>query len=267
MGQARLDRLELVDDLRSAIQAAAIDLVYQPIVQVDSRRIVAVEVLARWTRGDSPVRPDVFISLAEETGLILTLGELVLRKVRADGPALRAAANGEPLTVGVNISAAQLRAPAFVASVARTVEALPDMSLTLEITERQGVDLEDVTLEAMRTITDMGVAFAIDDFGVGFSSISYLRDLPVQVLKVDAALTQAIDRDLRARALLRSIVMMGTSLGFQVVAEGIERETQLDVLREDAPSLEAQGYLLHRPMPLTALLPVLRQERAPAGRA
>jgi EAL domain-containing protein (putative c-di-GMP-specific phosphodiesterase class I) len=115
-------------------------------------------------------------------------------------------------------------------------------------------------LATMRTLADMGVRFAIDDFGVGFSSISYLQHLPATVIKADAALSQNIDRDTRARSLLRSVTEMGRTLGFRVVVEGVERESQLEVIREDAPYALVQGYLLHRPMPLDQLLVVLAEQ-------
>lgn len=261
IGQARLERLELVDDLREAIDNSEITVVYQPVVGVASGRIVGVEALARWRRNGVPVAPDVFISVAEETGLIIALGDEILGKVAADAPELLSAADGEALSINVNISAAQLREPEFIGTVARTVAAMRGTSLILEITERQGVDLDDGVMAAMRAIENMGVVFAIDDFGVGFSSISYLHDLPAQIIKADAALTHGIDRDVRARALLRSVVLMGRSLGFEVVVEGIERESQLAVIREDAPTALAQGYLMHRPMPLADLLDVMRQDR------
>ena len=113
----------------------------------------------------------------------------------------------------------------------------------------------------MREIADTGVVFAIDDFGVGFSSISYLHDLPAGIIKADAALSRDIDTDERARALLQSVALMGRTLGFEVVIEGIERETQLDVIRQDAPETMAQGYLLHRPMSRARLLDVLAEAR------
>jgi EAL domain-containing protein (putative c-di-GMP-specific phosphodiesterase class I) len=262
MGRSRLERLELVDDLREAVDAADIDVVYQPVVGVGNGWIVGVEALARWRRNGVPVSPEVFISAAEETGLIVSLGEVILRKVADDAPALLAAAGGENISINVNISAEQLRDPGFTTAVARAVAAMEGTSLILEITERQGVDLDEEILAAMRAIEAMGVVFAIDDFGVGFSSISYLHDLPAQILKADAALSHGIDQDVRARALLRSVVLMGRSLGFEVVVEGIERQSQLEVIREDAPTALAQGYLMHRPMPLADLLTVMRQERS-----
>jgi diguanylate cyclase (GGDEF)-like protein len=263
MGRARVERLELMDDLRGAVDADDIQVVYQPVVEVATGRIIGAEALARWTRAGVPVRPDMFIGIAEETGLIVALGEAVLARVATDAEAIRRIGTAG-LSLSVNISAAQLRSPGFIDTVARTVEATAGITLVLEITERQGVDLTGEVLAVMRAIADMGVRFAIDDFGVGFSSISYLHDLPASVIKADAALSANIDSDERARGLLRSVMEMGRTLGFNVVIEGIEREPQLDVIRQDGPYSFVQGYLLHRPMPLDRLVELLGEERSAA---
>lgn len=265
MGRARVERLELVDDLRSAVDAAEIEVVYQPIVHVADGRIIGVEALARWQRDGVAVSPKVFITAAEETGLIVALGAGVLDRVAADTAAMVAAAGGAPLAVSVNVSALELHERGFTDQVATAVSRMGGASLVLEITERQGVDPTGGIVPVMRSLTALGVRFAIDDFGVGFSSLSYLHDLPAQVIKVDAALSEAIDTDTRARALLRSVVLMARALGFAIVVEGIERNTQLDVLRSDTPQVMAQGYLLHRPMPLDLLLGVLRAQVAPTA--
>ena len=256
MGRARVERLELLDDLRGAVAAEQIGVVYQPVVDPVTRRIIGVETLARWQRAGEPVPPDTFISIAEESGLIVALGAAVLRRVERDAAAIRAA-GGLGRAVSVNISAAQLREPGFVDMVLHTAREMEGMTLVLEITERQGVDLTGGVLETMRTLADRGVGFAIDDFGVGFSSISYLQNLPATVIKADAALSRNIDSDTRARSLLRSVTEMGRTLGFRVVVEGVERETQLDVIKQDAPYASVQGYLLYRPMALDQLLQTL----------
>ncbi|WGL51260.1 EAL domain-containing protein [Nocardioides sp. BP30] len=261
MGRARVDRLELIDDLRGAVEADQIEVVYQPVVQVATGRVVGAEALARWNRAGVPVPPDTFIGIAEETGLIIALGEAVLRRVGTDAAALLVT-EGEPFSLSVNISAAQLRSPGFIDTVRSAARATAGMYLILEITERQGVDLTGEVLAVMRAIADLGVRFAIDDFGVGFSSISYLHELPARVIKADAALSANIDQDDRARGLLRSVMEMGRTLGFHVVIEGIERASQLDIICEDAPYSMVQGYLLHRPMPLADLVALLRSESA-----
>jgi EAL domain-containing protein (putative c-di-GMP-specific phosphodiesterase class I) len=134
-------------------------------------------------------------------------------------------------------------------------------TLVLEITERQGIDLDPAVLARMEAICAAGAQLAVDDFGVGFSSISYLHDLPVRYLKADAALAQDIDTDERARALLRSVVAMGRTLGLGVVIEGIETESQLAALGDDLDGLTAQGYLMYRPMPAARLAASLAADR------
>jgi len=141
MGRSRLERLELVDDLRHALDRAELDIAYQPIVAVDSGRIVGAEALARWRRDGVAVPPDLFIPTAEDAGLIVQLGEQVLAAAAADAGALRAATEG-PFVLAVNISARQLRDPAFVDSVRRAVSSMRGMTLVLEVTERQGIDLD-----------------------------------------------------------------------------------------------------------------------------
>ena len=169
-------------------------------------------------------------------------------------------AAGGDVNVSVNISAKQLREPDFVSKVERALATMGGAGLILEITERDGIGNDAVSLDAMKTLADRGVPFAIDDFGIGFSSIGYLQDMPVQIIKTDVSFSESIDRDERSCALLCSITMMGQALGLDVVVEGIERSSQLDHLREHVHAPYAQGYLMHRPMPLDQLLEVLARE-------
>jgi diguanylate cyclase (GGDEF)-like protein len=257
IGRSRLERLSMLDGLTRAVNQREIDVVYQPIVETDTGEIVGAEALARWSHDGRPVSPELFIGLAEETGLIVELGEVVLHRVAADAALLREVVDAS-FAMSVNISARQLHDPAFVGNVERATATMAGVGLTLEITERQGIDRDLGVLDAMRAIAARGVRFAIDDFGVGFSSISYLHQLPVQVIKADASLSRDIDTDDRASALLRSVSLMGESLGLTVVVEGIERAEQLAVLREQVGAPYLQGFLAHRPMPLGDLLAVLR---------
>lgn len=265
LGRARVQRLELVESLRAAVRSGDLSLVYQPVVQLDSGRIVAVEALARWTSNGVAVPPEVFISAAEESGLVVGLGELVLDLAAADAAELTEAAGGS-IRVGVNISAQQLRVPTFVRKVEEAIARMPGIDLTLEVTERDFVNNEPAALDAMRRLSALGVRFAVDDFGVGFSSIGYLQELPVNVLKTDASFSAGIDGDERSCGLLRSIVVMGQALGLDVVVEGIERSEQVEHLHEHVGAALAQGYLLHRPMSLESLAQVLRQNRGRALR-
>jgi diguanylate cyclase (GGDEF)-like protein len=260
LGRTRMQRLELVEALRTSIAAGDLTLVYQPIVRASTDWITGVEALARWSSNGVNVPPDIFIKIAEESGLIVALGDVVLDRAAQDAPALLEAAGGE-LTIGVNISAKQLREPGFVEKVKATRERMGAAQLVLEITERDMVGDDAVSIDAMKQLTDLGVAFAIDDFGVGFSSIGYLQDMPVRVIKTDSSFSDGIDRDERSCALLCSITMMGQALGLDVVIEGIERSTQLDHLRDHVHAHYAQGYLLHRPMPPDQAAEVLRSNR------
>jgi diguanylate cyclase (GGDEF)-like protein len=259
IGQARMERLVLFDELRAAIANRDLRVVYQPVVAAATGRIVGVEALLRWTLDGTDVPPDVFVRLAEETGLVDSLGHLVLETVAHDAPTLRMAAGG-PISISVNVSAGQLQEPVFLSAVEQAVEAMGRTGLVLEITERQEI-VDAATLVAMRVMAELGVRFAVDDFGVGYSSISYLRDLPVHVVKTDAALAQHIDSDERARAVLRAVIVLAEALGLDVVVEGIERESQLAAVRDEVGAPFVQGYLLHRPMPIAALLSVVRANR------
>src|SRR3954470_14576851 len=261
IGRSRLQRLELVEQLRAAGARDDLALVYQPVVSTSSGFIAGVEALARWKSNGVDVPPDVFIRLAEESGLVVALGDVVLQQAARGGAAIRRAADGE-VHVSVNISAKQMREPGFVGKVEDAMSKMEGATLVLEITERDGIGNDTASLEAMQTLAERGVPFAIDDFGIGFSSIGYLQDMPVRIIKTDLSFSEAIDRDERSCALLCSITMMGQALGLEVVVEGIERASQLDHLREHVHAPFAQGYLMHRPMPLEQLLEVVESNRA-----
>jgi diguanylate cyclase (GGDEF)-like protein len=267
IGHSRLQRLELVESLRASVAAGDLTLVYQPIVRASTGYITGVEALARWNSNGVDVPPDVFIRVAEETGLVVALGDVVLQKAARDAAVIKRAAGGD-VHVSVNISAKQMREPGFVGKVESAIDKMDGATLVLEITERDGIGNDTASLDAMQTLADRGVPFAIDDFGIGFSSIGYLQDMPVQIIKTDLSFSEGIDRDERSCALLCSITMMGQALGLDVVVEGIERPSQLDHLRDHVHAPFAQGYLMHRPMPLDQLLRVIAENRAfpPADR-
>jgi EAL domain-containing protein (putative c-di-GMP-specific phosphodiesterase class I) len=264
IGRSRLQRLELVESLRASLTAGDLNLVYQPVVRAATGLITGVEALARWKSNGVDVPPDVFIRVAEETGLVVALGDVVLAHAARDAPAIMAAA-GDALNISVNVSAKQLREPDFVDKIERAIGTMGGATLILEITERDSIGNDQQSLDAMKTLAGRGVPFAIDDFGIGFSSIGYLQDMPVQIIKTDLSFSESIDRDERSCALLSSITMMGQALGLDVVVEGIERASQLDHVREHVHAPYAQGYLMHRPMPLEQLLQVLIENRARGG--
>ena len=261
LGRSRLEKLELVEALRTALAAGDLHLVYQPIVRAATGRITGVEALARWRLNGEPVPTDLFIRVAEEAGLMVLLGDVVLAHATRDAPLIRDAAGGD-INVSVNISAKQLREPDFVEKVEAARARMGGTALVLEITERESIGDDEASLEAMKTLAGRGVPFAIDDFGIGFSSIGYLQDMPVRIIKTDLSFSEGIDRDERSCALLCSITMMGQALGLDVVVEGIERTSQLEHLLDHVHAPYAQGYLMHRPMPLDQLVEVLQANRA-----
>ena len=264
-GRARLERLDLVADLRRAVTRKAVNIEYQPLVDAHTGRMYGAEALARWSsrRHSGASRPVHQGRRGNRSDR--ELGASILERVVADAAAIGGVVDNT-FAVTVNISVSQLLDPGFVSSVERAASAMPGVQLVLEITERQGIEADPVVLAALHDIAALGVRIAIDDFGVGFSSLSYLNVLPVQIIKVDASLSRDIDRDERAASLLCSVILMGRSLGLEVVVEGVERQGQLDRVRAVGPPILVQGYLMHRSMPLMDLLDVLSRpvvERMP----
>ena len=269
LGRERVRSLEQAEGLRHAIQNRDLHLVYQPVVQSSTNRVIGVEALVRWSQNGRSVPPDRFIATAEESGLIDILGDFVLELVAADAPALHAASGGA-LSIGVNVSAQQLRGPGFVASVLRARDALNGLKLVLEITERQVIGDDPLVLSVIAQLEASGVVFGLDDFGIGYSSIGYLQQLAVQILKTDRAFSATIDTDPRSIKLLVAMVEMARALGLDVVIEGIERESQLQVLRHHvgfADNLYLQGYLLAQPAPLAEIIHTVRASQSPVLRA
>jgi diguanylate cyclase (GGDEF)-like protein len=240
-------RLELEADLSKAVEAQEFFLLYQPIFDLPSRRIVGVEALIRWkhpTRG--VVAPDRFIPLAEETGLIAPIGRWVL-----DEACRQAAAwvgDGFSIGISVNVSAYQLGRTGFADDVRRALHesGLDPSSLTLEITET--TLMRDVTAacERLQEIKALGVRIAIDDFGTGYASLSQLQRMPVDILKIDRSFVAALHDGVQSRELLQAIVGVGQALSLAVVAEGIEDQGQMTVLEQMGCEL-AQGFLMGRP--------------------
>ena len=259
-GAARVRKLEMVEALRAAIESDKLTVVYQPVYAVRSGEVVGLEALARWRHDGQDVSPGQFVPLAEETGLVVALGERILDRVAQDGRDIGRLGLSH-IEMGVNISAQQLRSATFAERVRQTRAALGDLALVLEVTERDVVREDSLSQEVMTRLVAEGVRFAVDDFGIGFSSIGYLRSLPVQVLKTDRAFVADIEHSERSANLLRSMLLMGHALGLDVVVEGVERQEQLDHLRGMGGEVFAQGYHLARPMPLADVLTLLRRKQ------
>jgi diguanylate cyclase (GGDEF)-like protein/PAS domain S-box-containing protein len=251
MHTALLDRLSLTEDLSDALRRSEFRVHYQPLVELAGGRAVGVEALARWDhprRGAVP--PAEFIPLAEETGLIVELGEVIL--VEACRQATRWAAESHELgalTMNVNVSARQLQDPELPGRVRRALResGLAAERLVLEVTESVLMTDADASRVALAALRALGVRIAIDDFGTGYSSLGYLERIPVDQIKVDRIFIEGIDRPDGEAPLLQAILEIGRLMGLEVTAEGVERAGQARFLREAGVTL-AQGYYFSRPL-------------------
>jgi diguanylate cyclase (GGDEF)-like protein len=252
MHTAIVERLDLEVDLKRAIEHEELVLVYQPIFSLRSGAVAGVEALVRWqhpTRG--VVLPEHFVPLAEESGVIRELGRWVLRAACHQGALWRAKYPGHPgLRIGVNVSGAQLREPGLLEEVSEALAAaqLEASGVTLEITETALMESFDTAIEQLDALKELGVDLAIDDFGIGYSSLRYLRRLPLDNLKIEKTFVDGIGRSDDEPALLRAIVDLAEIFGLTVIAEGIERPEQRERLLELGCEL-GQGHLLAEPLP------------------
>ena len=246
-----LERLELTGELRAAVDAGQFELDYQPIVELESRRIVGVEALVRWRHPTrSRLAPDQFIAVAEETGLIVALGLWILQTACAQARQWQLAFPDQPLQLSVNVSTRQLSEPDFIRTVRDVLRAteLPPESLALEITEGLLLGDRDEVLAQLEGLKALGLRIAVDDFGTGYSSLSHLRHFPIDILKIDKSFVDGIDRDPDKAKLVHGIINLGESLLLDVIAEGIEQPGQADQFRGMRLSL-AQGFLFSPPLP------------------
>ncbi len=265
------ERLALETDLWHALERQEFVVYYQPQVDLGSESIVGVEALLRWQH---PVRglvlPGEFIPVAEDTGLILPLGEWVLRTACAQSKAWQQA-GFPPLRVTLNLSSRQFQQRDLTETVAEVLRhtGLAPHYLQLEITESAAIENVDITIKMLRNLKEMGVQIAIDDFGTGHSALSYLKRLPVDTVKIDCSFIADITTDADDASIVTAIIAMAHSLNLKVIAEGVETESQLAFLKELRCD-EFQGYLFARPAPAQALEKILRQDgrlqRRPAGR-
>jgi EAL domain-containing protein (putative c-di-GMP-specific phosphodiesterase class I) len=260
-------RLDMASDLQRAIAREELTLQYQPIVELATSRVTGAEALVRWWRGDETVPPRAFLAVAEDSGLIVPLGEWVLRKACAQGAAWRAAS--WDVGVSVNLSLRQLNAPQFPAQVAAALaeSKLPPGALTVEVGDRMLVEDAGLIADRLAELRDLGVKLAIDDFGIGYASLAHLRQLPVDIVKIDPSFIAGLGQDPTLTLLTRTIVQVGRDLGMQVVAEGIEQPRQLAELREMGCGY-GQGFLVARPMAASGVEALIRTATgAPAAQA
>jgi len=260
MNRVAMKRLTLEQDLRIAIEARQFVLHYQPQLDGTTGRPVGVEALVRWQHPSKGLlTPADFIAVAEETGLILQLGDWVLDEACRQLRTWRDAGIVD-LVVAVNLSAHQLRSPTLLAGVADALERydLHGPELELEVTESVAMHDPDTSIRKLKALRDLGVRLAIDDFGTGYSSLSYLKLLPIQALKLDKSFVRDIETDSNDVAICTATIALAHSLGLAVVAEGVESEAQRLLLASHQCDF-MQGYLFSRPLPPDAALEFVRQ--------
>lgn len=244
-------RLDLEQDLWRAVERSELTVLYQPIVKLSSRRAVAVEALVRWNhRRLGQVSPADFIPLAEESGAIVPIGTWVLNTACEQGARWAQVDGLAHLKVSVNISPRQFHQPDFVGDVADAIarSGIEPGRLILEITE--GVVMSDVqsVIDTLQELKDLGVRLSVDDFGAGYSSLSYLKRFPLDSLKIDKSFISAVDVGPADHAIVEAVIVLASRLGLRVVAEGVEATPQADLLRDLGCGL-GQGYLFSRPIP------------------
>ncbi len=243
-------RLNLEQDLRAAIANDELVVHYQPKVDIDSLRVVGMEALVRWEhRQLGTIAPDQFIPLAEETGLIIPIGQWVLETACAQTRRWQDAGFA-PVRMGVNLSPVQFRQPDLLEVVERTLveTGVEPRWLELELTE--GMLMQEVTstMDCLRGLGDLGVQLSIDDFGTGYSSLSYLKRFPIDTLKIDRSFVRDVTENSDDAAIVTSIILMAHGLKLNVIAEGVETQSQLEFLRVLRCN-EIQGYLISAPVP------------------
>jgi len=241
------ERIALEGALRHALQHGEFELYYQPQVDLESGAVVGLEALIRWRHPIlGMVRPDRFINLAEETGLIVPIGAWVLRTACRQNRDWQHAGYG-PLRIAVNLSARQFAQPGLVRDIARVLEDTGLAPTCLEIELTESLVMEDVegAIHTMRELKSMGVKLSIDDFGTGYSSLSYLRRFPVDVLKIDRSFVRDITSSADDAAMVAAIIELARGLRMRVIAEGVETEAQLDYLKQRGCD-EVQGHVYAR---------------------
>jgi EAL domain-containing protein (putative c-di-GMP-specific phosphodiesterase class I) len=243
------EQLVLEEDLRHAVQAGELSLQYQPLFDVRTQRVTSIEALVRWQHpAKGWIPPSVFIPIAEKSGLILAVGDFVLRT--ACTQVMEWDRAGTPVVpVAVNVSAVQLErqnVTEFVRGILRDT-AMPPSKLILELTESTMMENIQNHIGELQALRQDGVAIAIDDFGTGYSSLSYLRQLPLDSLKIDRSFIKQVDDNPFDESIVNAIVAMAHSLQLRVVAEGVETAAQLRVLAKDGCDV-AQGFFFSRPL-------------------
>jgi diguanylate cyclase (GGDEF)-like protein/PAS domain S-box-containing protein len=271
------ERIAIESSLRTALQSGQLDVHYQPIVDIESHRVVALEALLRWKHpSHGYVRPERFVSIAEEAGLIVPIGDFVLQRAIEDAVRWRQA-GGKLVPIAFNVSAVQLHRSNLAENISRLTRqyGLEPSLLQVELTEsavfeRRESRNREASQDVVASLRELGVRIAIDDFGIGYSSLSYLKRWRVDTLKIDRSFVRDLVTDMSDLAIVSAIIAMARHLNIEVVAEGIEGWQQLEKLRQlgctyaqgylfarPAPAQDCAGYLSGEPLDLTATRPAL----------
>jgi EAL domain-containing protein (putative c-di-GMP-specific phosphodiesterase class I) len=265
MRRSSEEQMMISTHLRHAIAREELSLYYQPKIDIDRSRIIGAEALLRWHSKDlGSISPEVFIPLAEQSGLINDLGNWVLQTACQEAMEWEKR-YGEKLHVSVNISPQQFRTGILFEAVenALSLSGLPPERLELEITESLLLQDSDEPLALLRALHENRIRLALDDFGTGYSSLSYLRRFPLQVLKIDRSFISGLTVDQSSCALVDAIIAMAHSLELELVAEGVENENELTFLRQRGVEV-IQGYFFSPPLPVDKFRALLSEkERTP----
>ena len=250
MHEAVQDRRNIEIDLRAALKRNELELHYQPLVNIETGETIGYEALLRWHHSEKGmIMPDVFIPVAEDTGLIVQLGEWVIRSALYE-----LAQWPEHLSVAVNLSPAQMRSPNLMSTIINALAAtgVAPHRLELEITESVLMNDNQSNVELLHKIRSLGVRIALDDFGTGYSSLNYLRSFPFDKIKIDRCFVDEVDSREDCRAIIRAVTGLASSLGMVTTAEGVERSDQLDQLKQEG-CVQVQGYLFSKAIPASSL--------------
>ncbi len=264
LNAAALENIKLEQELRGAIGREELLVYYQPKVDLN-RRIVGAEALLRWRHAEMGlVSPAKFIPLAEQTGLIVEIGQWVLEQTCLWVKSCHALGL-ESLRVSVNLSAIEFKRPELVQKIADILSrtGVDPNAIELELTESVAIGDNKNCIDRMNDLKNLGLTLSMDDFGTGFSSLSYLRNLPLDVLKIDQSFVRELELEENSRAIVKTIITLANSLGMEVVAEGVETEAQHEYLKQQQCGI-FQGYLYSRPIPAEELLKLLIADSAKA---
>ncbi|WP_422485370.1 EAL domain-containing protein [Gudongella sp. DL1XJH-153] len=252
------EKVQLSNDLYRALEREELVLYYQPQLSIETGKIIGLEALIRWMHPErGMISPGVFIPMAEQTGLIQSIGDWVIKTASRQNKIWQQEGY-DPVAVAVNISVEQFRGSQLVEVVSEALKEskLEPQYLELEITESIAIQEPDYIIGVLERLKSLGVSIAIDDFGTEYSSLSRLKELPVDKLKMAMEFVQGIDKDSKDKAIATVIINLAKSLGLRVIAEGVEKKGQLDFLRDRACD-EAQGYYFYRPMPVEEVEKIL----------